>query len=111
MLRTDAAGNNLGLGTYRPLNANTAFVVGLPGPQVMAHDYTYDTKGDIVVDASGLPVQGELIPVGSVLPKLYGGLRNDFTLGNFDLSILIDYNYGNKILSATKYYSTYQWSR
>src|SRR5262249_17789943 len=64
-----------------------------------------DAKGNIVVDGSGLPIAGKLIAEGSVLPTLYGGIRNDFTLGNFNLSFLIDYNYGNKILSATSYYS------
>ena len=107
-MQTDAAGNNINLGRYRPLNANTAFVKGLPGPQILAHDYTYDSKGNIVVDASGLPVQGPLIPMGSVLPTLYGGLNNSFDFGNFNLSFLIDYNYGNKILSATSYYSIYR---
>ncbi|MDN3657318.1 SusC/RagA family TonB-linked outer membrane protein [Ferruginibacter paludis] len=105
VLKTDAAGNQLGLGTYRPLNANTAYVIGLGGPQVMAHDYTYNDKGQIVVDGSGLPVQGGLIAMGSVLPNLYGGFKNDFNYKNFDLSFLIDYNYGNKVLSATKNYA------
>lgn len=104
VLKTDVAGNQLGLGTYRPLNANTAYVVGYAGPQIMAHDYTYTAKGQIVVDAAGLPVQGGLIPVGSVLPDLYGGVKNDFSYKNFDLSFLLDYNYGNKVLSATKFY-------
>lgn len=109
VLKTDAAGNNLGQGTYRPLNANTAYIVGMAGPQVIAHDYTYNAKGQIVVDASGLPIQdGALKPYGSVLPNLYGGFKNDFTYKNFDLSILLDYNYGNVILSATKYYALYR---
>lgn len=108
VLKTDGAGNNVTLGTYRPLNANTAFVVGLSGPQILAHDYTYDSKGQIVVDASGLPVQGSLIPMGSVLPKYYGGLNNSFTYKNVNLSFLLDYNFGNKILSATSYYSIYR---
>ena len=109
VLKTDAAGNNLGQGSYRPLNANTAYIVGLSGPQVIAHDYTYNTKGQIVVDASGLPIaDGALKPFGSVLPNLYGGLTNSFSYKDWDLSFLIDYNYGNKILSATKYYALYR---
>lgn len=108
ILQTDLAGNNVNLGQYRPLNANTAFIKGLAGPQILAHDYTYDSKGDIVVDKNGLPLQGGLIPMGSVLPTLYGGLNNSFDFGNFNLSFLIDYNYGNKILSATSYYSIYR---
>lgn len=108
ILRTDDSSHNVGLGTYRPLNANTGFVVGLPGPQILAHDYTYDSKGQIVVDANGVPIQGGLIPMGSVLPTVYGGLNNSLSYKNFNLSFLIDYNYGNKILSATSYYSIYR---
>ncbi len=104
VLKTDASDNNLGLGTYRPLNANTAYIIGRAGPQILARDYTYSTKGQIIVDGSGLPVQGALTPLGSVLPKLYGGFKNDFTYKNLNLSVLFDYNYGNKILSATSYY-------
>lgn len=108
ILKTDESNNIIGLGTYRPLNANTAFIVGLAGPQILAHDYTYDSKGQIEVDASGLPIAGKLIPMGGVLPTFYGGLRNDFSFGNFNLSFLINYNYGNKILSATQDYSVYR---
>ena len=108
VLETDRAGNNLGQGTYRPLNANTAYIKGLAGPQVLARDYTYSSKGEIVVDASGLPIQGALKPFGSVLPTFYGGFRNDLTFKNVSLSFLIDYNYGNVILSATKFYATFR---
>ena len=108
VLKTDGSGNNVTLGTYRPLNANTAFVVGLPGPQILAHDFVYDASGNIVVDGSGLPKQGGLIPTGSVLPKYYGGLNNSLSYKNFNLSFLLDYNFGNKILSATSYYAIYR---
>ncbi|HMH24167.1 MAG TPA: SusC/RagA family TonB-linked outer membrane protein [Puia sp.] len=105
ILETDLAGGTVTLGTYRPLNANTAFVKGMAGPQIMAHDYTYDSKGNIVVDGSGLPAQGKLLPMGSVLPTVYGGLRNDLSYKDWNFSFLIDYNYGNKILSATSDYT------
>ena len=108
ILQTDLAGNNLGLGAYRPLNANTAFIKGMSGPQITAKDYTYDSKGNIVVDASGLPIAGAAVPQGSVLPTFYGGVRNDLSYKNFNLGFLIDFNYGNKILSATKYYAVYR---
>jgi hypothetical protein len=87
-------------------NAFTAYVVGKAGPQIMAFDYKYDSKGSIIVDGSGLPVRGDLVPMGSVLPTLYGGLNNEFTFNNLiTFSFLIDYNYGNNILSATSFYS------
>ncbi|MGH2646076.1 MAG: TonB-dependent receptor domain-containing protein, partial [Ginsengibacter sp.] len=109
ILQTDLNGNNLGQGTYRPLNATTAFVKGLSGPQIMAYDYQRDSKGDLVVDGSGLPLaNGAQTPQGSVLPTFYGGVKNDFSYKNFNLSFLIDYNYGNKILSATKFYAVYR---
>jgi hypothetical protein len=77
----------------------------MAGPQIRAYDYSYDSKGEIIVDASGLPVRGNLIEMGSVLPKVYGGLNNEFSFKDFTLSFLIDYNYGNKILSASNFYA------
>ena len=107
ILQTDANNNPISLGSNRATlgNATTAFVVGEAGPQIRAYDYKYAPNGQIVVDAAGLPVRGNLINMGTVLPTLYGGLNNDFTFGNFNLSFLIDYNYGNKILSATENYA------
>jgi outer membrane receptor protein involved in Fe transport len=107
ILKTDADNKNVNLGTYRPdpFNPHVAYIVGRPGPQILAFDYTYDSKGDIVVDASGLPLKGTQIPMGSVLPKIYGGWKHDLSYKAFNLSFLLDYNFGNKILSATNYYS------
>jgi TonB-linked SusC/RagA family outer membrane protein len=105
ILKTDATNGNVSLGTYRPLNANLAFVVGLAGPQIMAYDYKRSAGGQIIFDASGLPEQGSLKPMGSTIPKFYGGFNNDFHYKSFNLSFLIDYRYGNKVLSATSYYS------
>ncbi|KIC95436.1 SusC/RagA family TonB-linked outer membrane protein [Flavihumibacter solisilvae] len=106
ILHTDPAGNNQNLGQNRATlgNAITAFVEGYPGPQILAYDYAKTEKGEMIVDAAGLPQRGLLIPMGSVLPTTYGGWNNELTYKNFNFSFLIDYNYGNKILSATKYY-------
>lgn len=107
ILETDADGKNQNLGQNRATlgNAITAFVKGYAGPQILAFDYARDAKGEMVVDGNGLPVRGELTEMGSVLPKAYGGWNNEFTFKNLNFAFLIDYNYGNKILSASKYYA------
>ncbi|MDB5020473.1 MAG: SusC/RagA family TonB-linked outer membrane protein, partial [Pedobacter sp.] len=109
ILQTDGLVNNpITLGTYRPLNANTALIAGQPGPQIMAHDYVRNAGGQIIVDANGIPVQGDLQAMGSTVPKIYGGLNNNLNYKSFNLSFLTDYRFGNKILSATNYYSIYR---
>jgi hypothetical protein len=108
VLKTDPAGNNVNLGQNRGTlgNAITAFVQGYAGPQILAYDYKYNAKGEMVVDESGLPVRRDsLLAYGSVLPTLYGGLNNEINFKGINFSFLIDYNFGNKILSATNYYS------
>jgi len=107
ILHTGPTNARLGLGQGRGTlgNAITAYLPGYAGPQIMAYDYKYDAKGAIIVDASGLPVQGTFGPQGSVLPTLFGGLNNEFSYKDLTFSFLIDYNYGNKVLSMTSYYS------
>ena len=107
ILQTDADGKNQNLGQNRGTlgNAVTAFVKGLSGPQILAYDYLRNDKGEMVVDAGGLPLRGELLPLGSVLPKVYGGWNNELNYKAFNFSVLVDYNFGNKIMSATKYYA------
>lgn len=103
---TPSENQQLGMGTYRPLNANTAIIKGMPGPQIMANDYTY-LNGKIVVDAGGIPIANPIrTPMGSVLPRAYGGLNNEISYKNFNLSFLVDYRFGSKILSATNFYTT-----
>jgi TonB-linked SusC/RagA family outer membrane protein len=111
VLETDATGSNVNLGSNRATlgNAITAYVKGFAGPQILAYDYKRNSKGEMVVDASGYPLRGDsLIAWGSVMPKVYGGLNNEFTYKGLIFSFLIDYNYGNKILSATDYYAMYR---
>ena len=107
ILETDADGKNQNLGSNRGTlgNAITAFVKGYAGPQILAYDYKRSAKGEMIVDASGYPVRGDLVKMGSVLPTLYGGLNNEFNYKQVSLSFLVDYNYGNKILSATNYFA------
>jgi TonB-linked SusC/RagA family outer membrane protein len=108
VLRTDPFGNPVNLGQNRGTlgNAITAYVRGFSGPQILAYDYKRDAKNDIVVDASGYPLRGDsLLAWGSVLPRVYGGLNNEINFKGITLSFLVDYNFGNKILSGTSYYT------
>lgn len=107
VLKTGPTNGRLNLGSGRGTlgNAITAYVPDFAGPQIMAFDHRYDSKGAIIVDASGLPVRGDLKAQGSVLPTLFGGLNNEFNYKSFNFSFLIDYNYGNKVLSQTSYYA------
>lgn len=107
ILETDSDGKNQNLGQNRGTlgNAVTAFVKGASGPQILAYDYKRNASGQIIVDASGLPVRGDLVQMGQVLPKVFGGITNDFSYKNITFSFLVDYNFGNKVLSATEYYS------
>ncbi len=95
-------------GAYRPLNANTALVVGKPITQIMAYDYLRDANGNIIIGSDGIPKRGDFIPMGGTMPTLYGGLTNIISYKQFNLSFLIDYRFGNRILSATAYYSYVQ---
>lgn len=92
-------------GTYRPLNANTAMVLGKSITQIMAYDYKRDQSGKIIIGSDGIPKRGDLKPMGGTLPRIYGGFSNSFFYKNFSLSFLIDFKFGNKILSATESYS------
>jgi TonB-linked SusC/RagA family outer membrane protein len=110
VLSTDNNNNPVNLGQNRGTlgNAITAYVVGEAGPQIRAYDYAYNEDGSIKVDAAGLPERGELINMGSVLPTLYGGWNNEFSYKGFLFTFLVDYNFGNKVLSATEFYSIFR---
>ncbi len=105
LLSIDGNSNYTLTGTYRPLNANTALVVGKPITQIMAYDYLRDASGNIIIGSDGIPKRGNFIPMGGTMPTLYGGITNSFNYKRFSFSFLIDYRFGNKILSATEYYS------
>lgn len=105
LLSIDGSSQYLLTGTYRPLNANTALVVGRSITQVMAYDYKRDAAGNIIIGSDGIPERGNLKAMGGTLPTAYGGFNNSFYYKKFNLSFLIDYKFGNKILSGTEDYS------
>ncbi|TSJ43750.1 SusC/RagA family TonB-linked outer membrane protein [Mucilaginibacter corticis] len=100
-----AAGQpSLLVATSRSGNAFTQDLIGLPIDQIMAFDYKRDASGNIMKDASGIPLQGDLKAYGSAYGKWVAGWNNSFTFDKFNLSFLIDGKFGGKIFSATDYY-------
>ena len=78
--------------------------LGLPSFQVMAYDYKYDDAGNVVYLESGVPDRGELIPMGSAIPRWTAGWNNEFNYKRLNLSVLIDGKWGGKIYSGTDFY-------
>lgn len=77
-------------------------VVGLPYSQIMVYDFKRNAKGELVVDASGVPQRSDaLIAQGTGVAPYTGGWSNDISYGRFHLNFLIDFKAGGKIYSGT----------
>ena len=76
--------------------------------QLWGYDYLYDDAGNHIVDADGYYERnGDLTPLGSVLPDYTMGIRNTFTYKGFDLSFLIDIRRGGYFYSLTHMWASY----
>jgi len=75
-------------------NANDIFTSAYQGPGVRPGDVKYqDTNGDGVID------QNDRTFLGSAIPKFTYGLTTTLNYLNFDLFVLVQGSYGNKIYS------------
>lgn len=82
-------------GTYL-LNSD---VVRMNGRNVQPGDFKYkDLNGDGIVDD-----QRDRTRISNSNPKHHGGLGNTFTYKNLDLSLLLQWSYGNDILFPSLY--------
>lgn len=69
-------------------------VYGVPQPGMLKWK---DLNGDSVITADG-----DRTIIGNANPKFIGGWNNQFTYGGFDLSIFVNWVYGNDIYNANK---------
>lgn len=60
------------------------------------------------VDGSedNLVTESDKAVIGCASPSFYGGINNNFTYKNFDLSVFFTYSYGAEVLNATKMANT-----
>jgi hypothetical protein len=89
-------------GISRTERAFVNHVVGEPFSQVMVYDFKRDDTGNLVLDASGLPLASDkIMAVGTGVHPITGGWNNEVTYGNISLAFLIDYKFGAVIYSGT----------
>jgi hypothetical protein len=66
-----------------------------------------DAQGRQIFGNSGLPLRTtDLISFGSAIPKYVGGFTNTFNYKGFNLSFLIDFKLGHKMMSGTNFNAT-----
>lgn len=100
-LLTDTPGEQIvvGNGIYV---GDLRHVVGQPLAQLYTFGYQRDAQGRIVHGGDGLPVRTPTpISFGSALPKYVGGITNSFNYKGVNLSFLIDFKLGGKMISGT----------
>ena len=80
-------------------------VVGLPMGQLFGFGYLRNAQGRQVFDVgNGRPLRtATQINFGSALPKWVGGITNNFTYKGINLSFLIDFKLGHKMISGTNH--------
>lgn len=80
-------------------------VVGEPIGQLYGYGYLRDDQGRQVFDANnGRPLRTPTqISFGSAIPVHVGGIFNSFTYKGINLSFLVDFKLGHKMISATNF--------
>ncbi|WP_159445076.1 SusC/RagA family TonB-linked outer membrane protein [Filimonas lacunae] len=97
------------LATERRLGSvSVTAIEGQPLFAITGTDYTYDSRGNKMVDSSGHYIKsapGQII--GTTQPDFIGGISNTFSYKNISLSALIDFQKGGNFFSYTNLYGLY----
>ncbi len=109
-LLTETPGEAITVGSH-VFNGFVQQIVGQEMGQIVGFGYRRDDgsknpdhEGMIVYGSNGLPLATtKLIPFGSALPKWVGGFTNSFNYKGVQLSFLIDFKLGGKVLSGTNF--------
>ncbi len=84
---------------------NSITSIGTVDKSVQPGDYKYkDLNGDGVIDVNDATV------IGNPYPIHFGGLTNTFSYKNFDLSVFLQWSYGNDIINANRVFFEGTWS-
>lgn len=91
---------------YDPTSKTYTLKEGIPYKGNRADVQPGDWKFKNIDDSNDVIDENDKTVIGNASPKFYGGLNNNFTYRNFDLSIFLTYSYGNQVLNATKLVTT-----
>ncbi|MFN4147158.1 MAG: SusC/RagA family TonB-linked outer membrane protein, partial [Runella sp.] len=102
-LLTDTPGERITVGSH-VFNGELRQVVGQEMGLIYGFGFRRDAQGRQIFGANGLPLRTpDLVSFGSALPKWVGGINNAFNYKGINLSFLIDFKLGNKMLSGTNF--------
>lgn len=74
-------------------------VVGRPMGDIYAHGILEDSEGNKVVGSDGIyQLDPNYKRVGNAMPKITGGLMNNFSYKNFTLDVVTDFRFGGSIM-------------
>lgn len=75
---------------------------------ILGYDYLYDANGNKLVDPDGFYLRTPtVVPLGSVLPEMTGGVMTSFTWKGISLGAFVDFRKGGKIFSLTNTWGKY----
>lgn len=74
---------------------------------IVGRKFRRDDNGNIVVNASGLPLFDTNQDLGYILPDFTGGMFNRISYKNFELAFTIDYQVGGLFQSISKMFGAY----
>jgi TonB-linked SusC/RagA family outer membrane protein len=102
-LLTETPGERITTGTHI-FNGEVRQIVGQEMGQIAGFGYRRDASGNKIFGANGLPLRTlDLVNFGSALPKWVGGITNAFSYKGINVSFLIDFKLGGKMLSGTNF--------
>ncbi|MGV3556626.1 SusC/RagA family TonB-linked outer membrane protein [Larkinella arboricola] len=103
-LGTSVSDNMITVGTGE-FTGELRQVVGMPMGQLFGYGYLTDAQGRRVFDAgNGRPLRtASQISFGSAIPRWVGGITNSFSYKGVNLSVLIDFKLGHKMISGTNH--------
>ncbi len=99
---------NIRVEESRTRNAYIEHIEGLPYSQIMGFVYERDAAGNIALDGDGLPIRGELMPLGTGVHPTSIGINNTLSYKDLSFSFLIDSKSGGYIYAATNAYGYFR---